>query len=263
MKAYLSQCIGIALTMLITICFASCRTGMYDVLEASLDLGKQRYSGDSYESPDGGALDIGVNLAYMIVFTPAMKDMLSFRPPADRYSKYQLAYATAPQPYQSFGSGKYHYRPSLTHRTSAGEFLDHLGVMSGLEFIQKNSKYEGAKTRLNYLQVPILAIYTHDLSDDRKVFGGLGPYFAYGLGGKVKGDGFSEKAFDNEFGFKRFDAGLTFTAGYKFHKKWHVRLAYNLGLTNIEQESFDKTKNRSFSVSIGYYPELIKKLRGQ
>lgn len=110
--------------------------------------------------------------------------------------------------------------------------------------------------------MPVLAIYTYELTDDRKVFGGLGPYFAYGIGGKIKGDGFSEKAFDKDFGFKRFDVGLTFTAGYKFNKKWSVRLAYDLGLANIEQDSFDKAKNRCFSLNIGYSPQLIQKLVG-
>ena len=61
------------------------------------------------------------------------------------------------------------------------------------------------------MQIPIVVVYMHDLGNDRKLFGGLGPYFAYGIGGKFKGDGFSEKVFDEDFGFKRFDAGLTFT----------------------------------------------------
>lgn len=104
--------------------------------------------------------------------------------------------------------------------------------------------------------MPALAIYTHDLSDDRKVFGGLGPDFAYGVGGKIKDPGFSQKAFD--LGFKRFDAGLTLTAGYKFNKRWSVRLAFDLGLANIEHESFDKTKNRSFSVNVGYWPQFME-----
>ena len=75
----------------------------------------------------------------------------------------------------------------------------------------------------------------HDLGKDRKVFGGLGPYFAYGIGGKIKGNGFSEKAFDEDFGFKRFDVGLTFTGGYNFDNQWSVGLAYDLGLANIEK----------------------------
>jgi hypothetical protein len=262
MKEYLSQCARIAVAILIALCFTSCGPGMYDVLEASLDLGNQRYSGNSYESPDGARLDIGVNLAYMIIFAPPTNDM-TLLPPAYEYSKYQLAYATTSQTFQVFGREEYHYRPTLSHRASADKVLDHLSVMSGLEFIQKNSKYEGTKTKLNYLQVPVLAIYTYDLGDDRKVFGGLGPYFAYGLGGKIKGGGFSEKAFDKDLGFKRFDAGLTLTAGYKINKKWSVRIAYDLGLANIQHESFDKTKNRSFSVNIGYWPQFIEKLLGK
>lgn len=262
MKEYSSQCVRIALTMLIAVCLTSC--SFLEIAEASLEAAKQQYKGSSYDSQEASDFGVGLNVAYLL-YAPASSwnTTTSFLLPADEYRKYQLAYGPTPQTFQEFGRRKYHYRPSLTHRTSAGKFLDHFGVLSGLQIIQKNSKDEETKVRLTYLQVPILAIYTHDLSDDRKVFGGLGPYLAFGLGGKFKGPGFNEKAFNKEFGFKRFDAGLTFTAGYKFNKKWSVRLAYDLGLANIEHESFDKTKNRTISVNVGYWPQLIQKLVGR
>lgn len=237
---------------------------MEELAEASLEAAKQHYSGTSYDSDDASDFGVGFNVAYLL-YSPmsSWTSTTTFLQPAEEYSKYQLAYGPAPQTFQGFGRRKYHFQPSLGHQTSAGGFLDHFGIMSGLELIQKNSKDEETKVRLTYLQVPVLAIYNHELDADRKIFGGLGPYFAFGLGGKFKGPGFNEKAFNKDFGFKRFDAGLTITAGYKFNKKWSVRLAFDLGLANLEQESFDKTKNRAFSVNVGYWPQLIKKLTGK
>ena len=262
MKEFRSQCVRVVLTMLIALCATSCLT-MEEIFEASVDVGRKRFSGNSYESREADERDVGFNVAFLMMFNLGRDNTTSFLQPGYEYNNYQLAYALAPQTLHALGKQYYDQRNSIRYQASADEFLDHLSVLSGLEFVQKNSKDEETKLRLSYLQVPVIAIYTYDLDDDTKVFGGLGPYFAYGIGGKIKGPGFSEKAFDNDFGFRRFDAGLSFTAGYKFNKKWSVRMAFDLGLANIEQESFDKTKNRCFSVNIGYWPDFIDKLVGR
>jgi hypothetical protein len=262
MKQFLNQCASITMMMLIVLIVASCK-GFEDIAEASGDVGHRRYTGDSYNAGEADEGDIGFNVAAILMTHLLPKNKAtSFLQPADSYRNYQFASAitTKTQPtFRRYQRDRY----LLSHSSSDGEFVDHLRLLTGLEFIQKHSKDEGTKIHTNYLQVPIVALYNHDLDDERKVFGGLGPYLAYGIGGKIEGDGFSEKAFDEDFGFKRFDAGLTFTAGYKFHKNWSVRLAYDLGLANIEQDSFDKAKNRCFSVNLGYWPHLIQKLTGK
>jgi hypothetical protein len=260
MKEYHNHHVRIVSTMLIVLCFTSC--GIFDdILEVSLDLGRKRYSGTSYETIERDVSDVGFNCAYLMMMAPPKNPNTTMGLlPANKFRKHQFAYAAAANNNNVLAIEKYRQRPSVGHQTSTGKFIDHFSVMSGLEFVQKNSKYEGTKLKLNYLEVPILAIYNYDLGEDRKVYGGLGPYLAYGLGGKIKGSGFNEKAFDKDLGFKRFDAGLTFTAGYKLNKKWGVRLAYDIGLANIEHESFDKTKNRCISLNVGYSPQLVKKI---
>jgi hypothetical protein len=221
-------------------------------LEGSVDLSEHRYSGDSYDESESADADVGINIAFIMLMPVAPKTTkpTSFNLPTREY-RYELAYASESSRTERSGLKEYRFLPSLATEPS-DRFIDHLNILTGLEFVQKNSKYEEVKTRLNYFQIPVVAMYLHDLGNDRKVFGGLGPYFAFGVGGKIKGNGFSEKAFDEEFGYKRFDAGLTFTGGYSFNNQWSVRLAYDLGLANLEQESFDKTKNRCLSLSVGY-----------
>src|SRR5262249_3096847 len=135
----------------------------------------------------------------------------------------------------------------------------YVDVFTGLEFVMKNSKDQGVKIHANYLEVPVYGVYVYPLSSGSKVFGGLGPYFAYGLGGKTKGNGFSEKTFDKDFGFKRFDVGLAATAGYMLPSGIYARLGYDYGLADIDRIDVDHTKNRSFSLNFGF--PIIKRMK--
>ncbi len=89
------------------------------------------------------------------------------------------------------------------------------------------------------------------------IFGGLGPYFAYGIGGKTKinfsGRTTEMQSFDKTSGYKPFDAGLSLTAGYKIYNSFSFRFAYEFGFVNIERNAFgDKTKNSGFSLNVSY-----------
>lgn len=80
MKEYLSQCVRVALTMLIALCFTSC--GIFDeILEASMDVASQRYTGTSYVSPYGTSDDVGFNVAYLMLSPVMPRDRTSFLQP--------------------------------------------------------------------------------------------------------------------------------------------------------------------------------------
>ena len=138
-------------------------------------------------------------------------------------------------------------------------FKDNINIMTGLEFVMKNSKDGNTKIKTNYLQVPVIALYNYELDNGGKIFGGLGPYFAYGIGGKTSSGNFSISSFDKTGGFKRFDAGLTFTAGYRFEQGIRLRFGYDLGLTNIQRGDIDKAKNRGWSLCFAYPAHFINK----
>ena len=89
-----------------------------------------------------------------------------------------------------------------------------------------------------------------------------GPYFAYGVGGKIKeeydGDSDEYDYFgsydDDSYGVKRFDMGVQFGAGLTFGNRYYLGVSYQLGLTNIADGADDdySLKNKNLMVSIGY-----------
>jgi len=125
-----------------------------------------------------------------------------------------------------------------------------LGLKFGLEYIGKGAKFPGGNEsiNLNYLEIPIDLLYHYPLGPG-SVRGGLGPYFAEGIGGGGANGVYGE----NAGGFKRFDAGLNFMVGYKFAMGVSLDIGYDLGLANIEYANQDVTgHNRCFSVNLGF-----------
>ncbi|MBS1948147.1 MAG: PorT family protein [Bacteroidetes bacterium] len=136
-----------------------------------------------------------------------------------------------------------------------------IGARGGIEFIQKGGKYSSGSDledyRMNYIEIPFDAFYQYSIKNAGIVFAGLGPYFAYGVGGKIKyGDGEpSDNAFGGQYGAKRFDFGLQFIGGFRLSCMASVILAYDLGLTNISGSNYSdrfKDKNGAFSINLAF-----------
>ena len=131
-----------------------------------------------------------------------------------------------------------------------------LSIKTGLGYVMKGQKFKDSDTKFtfHYLELPIFALYHYQLSETGGLYGGLGPYFAYGLGGKMKSQDFSESVFGKDHGgYKRFDAGLGFKAGYEFKSGLYADITYQLGLANLVYAEADvKSHMRCSSLSIGY-----------
>lgn len=150
-------------------------------------------------------------------------------------------------------------------------FLSHLSLLYGVQLIGKGSKFSDgfgtSTTKMTYLEPMAAVLYNYDLPDNKgQIFGGLGPYLGLGLWGKTKYSDrtFTEsyQTFDKDLGYKRFDAGLIFTAGYQLPQGLRLSIAHELGLVNIEKESVDKTQNRVWSLNVGYpLQKIVKKLK--
>jgi hypothetical protein len=133
-------------------------------------------------------------------------------------------------------------------------------LASKLQFIQKGSKIDGSRTKLNYLEGVEDVRYKYNFADKSAIYGGLGPYIAYGIGGNVKGSGFKEAAFGGQDGYKRFDAGLHLAGGYQLPVGLYFGLAYELGLVDKSPTPDDYTShNRTFSIEVGYPLDKIFK----
>ena len=180
-----------------------------------------------------------------------------------------------------------HINKDLNAGFGAGVFAEFpvnskLTIKPGLNFMKKGVKVsnnytaegsqfkENIKANLNYLEVPVLAIYNFK-GHDGKWFVGAGPSASYGISGKLKGDveindgestdkaSFNVDAFKNEnengANFKRLDIGLGAVAGHNINKNLAVQLNYLHGLSNIANASdfeSNKFKNRNMMLSLKY-----------
>lgn len=130
-------------------------------------------------------------------------------------------------------------------------------IMPSLEFAMKGASFSedeygdySEDVSIYYLQIPVLAAYRLNLNDSWNMTLKAGPYFAYGVGGKidstVDGESYSENVFDD---CERFDFGLDLAADFEYHR-YVIGLEYEFGLTSIMKD--ETVKNSAFYVTVGY-----------
>ena len=105
------------------------------------------------------------------------------------------------------------------------QFSDMWSIQPSLMLTQKGAKIkeDGETMKFNpmYLEIPVLAAARFAVADNQNIVVKAGPYFAFGVAGKVKvgddkadffGDG------DDQFGGKRFDCGIGVGVAYEIGK---------------------------------------------
>jgi len=138
------------------------------------------------------------------------------------------------------------------------------------------------RTALNYIEVPVHALYTISVGRGAFFIGG-GPYFAYGIYGKegtvkingedvkydplnknnifketeyLKEDVYRDLFDGDEKLYDRFDFGIGLQGGYEFPGGFFIKVGYSLGLKNISNPApgikQSTEHNRCFDFSIGY-----------
>lgn len=166
-------------------------------------------------------------------------------------------------------SESFYFQSGLSFTTKGVVFKDEDSGIGGID--PNTRRYRDSKVNLLYLQLPIMGAYKAKVSSNTKLVVFAGPYFAYGVGGKIKFDSsFSSSGGylpDNEdlnsFGerkLKRFDLGLGSGIGLEY-KNYCLSLGYEWGLSNINRDSYDSDivilfhreyKNRNASLTLGY-----------
>ena len=109
---------------------------------------------------------------------------------------------------------------------------------------------------ISYINIPIPVIY-HSTLAEKKLFFGLGPYFAYALSGKYVSQGVTTKivwgnnpAQDDG---KRLDIGLDALAGYQLDKKISLTAKFDWGIKDISAEpTFYKVHTLNFGITASY-----------
>lgn len=143
---------------------------------------------------------------------------------------------------------------------SAGFTLDHAFskkwyLLTGLEYTVKGSKIEfGSNSVVNmtaaYVQLPLCAGFKIYPSDQIAILFNMGPYFAYGLHGKIDSGGVKEDTFSDQIA-KNFDCGLNLGATLEWQKLC-FKLGGDMGLINIMQKGNSEAQMENFALSVGY-----------
>lgn len=146
--------------------------------------------------------------------------------------------------------------------------------------IKRVEEYQSVESYINpyYIEVPVNMFFAPEFGPGRLLLG-VGPYVAYGIGGKgkyyqkllVDDEIISSnesanlqflKDFDNAddekwtYG-KALDYGAQISAGYEFNKKFSFQVTGQLGLANLKpaesgEKPTDKLRNFGFAISVGY-----------
>lgn len=133
-------------------------------------------------------------------------------------------------------------------------------LMPSLELALKGAnvdftdQYETFNQKLNltFLQLPVMGAYRLNISDRLNMVLKAGPYFAYGLSGKVKEDGESFDIYkgDEEVkGAKRLDIGAIVGVDFEINR-FVAGIEYEHGFSNIARDG--SIKNAAAYVTIGY-----------
>jgi hypothetical protein len=124
-----------------------------------------------------------------------------------------------------------------------------LFLESGLYYAPKGGKKGAFKTRLDYLEIPVLMKYGIDVKgvDGLAVLPYIGPTFGFGIGGKVKPG--NTDAFDDG-AYNRFDVGIKLGCGVEYNMVYW-EMGYQWGVVNISDIDEIDAFNRSFFMNIG------------
>jgi hypothetical protein len=134
-----------------------------------------------------------------------------------------------------------------------------LALQPGIFYSAKGSKFtfgeESGTISPSFIEIPVNVLYKFDVGG-LKIFVNAGPYFAYGIGGKIKSGSESQ---DIEFGsaekddLKPLDIGLNVGAGVEI-SNIIISANYGLGLANLSPVTTNDTemKIKVIGFSLGY-----------
>lgn len=126
-------------------------------------------------------------------------------------------------------------------------------LLTGLEYSSKGVKVDlnvDQDVTAGYVQLPVAGAFKFNITDDLGILVHVGPYFAYGVNGKIK-QGSSEQDTFSDIALKRFDCGMT-VGGTLEWRKLCFGIGGEVGFVNIMQKNNDKAETRNFTLSVGY-----------
>ncbi|MCD6062937.1 MAG: Uncharacterized protein K0R82_848 [Flavipsychrobacter sp.] len=146
----------------------------------------------------------------------------------------------------------------------------HLTIQPGIYYSMKGGEIDGSllgstfeqSWNLGYIEIPLLVNYYIDAGPGR-FFLGLGPTAGIAVSGEVKdavttGGVTVKDEQEIEFGdaageLDRTDIGLMFNIGYDFDMGLFIRPFYNMGLSNLSNDTGVEVHNRTFGIGVGWW----------
>lgn len=118
-------------------------------------------------------------------------------------------------------------------------------------------KQDQLKLKVNYVEIPFLALYKTELGKGFRFFAGVGPYLGIGIDGKATSNAKNYEdqpiSFNKEglraLNYERFDYGLSAAVGLEY-RNFMLGLNYNSGLRNVLIST--KSHNRTLGLTAGY-----------
>jgi hypothetical protein len=129
----------------------------------------------------------------------------------------------------------------LAHIHVASKFA----VQPEVVFSTQGGERSNSELKLNYVNVPVLAQYM--VADGFRLQ--TGPQFGFLVSAEQE---VGDLEIDIDDVYDAFDFSWSFGAGYLFDNGLGIDARYNLGLTNISDDSDFEAKNRVFQVGLFY-----------
>ncbi|MBQ0020433.1 MAG: PorT family protein [Bacteroidales bacterium] len=176
---------------------------------------------------------------------------------------------------------KFDYMLPNAHGTYINAGLD--WIMKGAKMSYKNdfpvigTTEVTTKIPTHYIELPVHVGFRYNVMQDLGVYGEVGPYFAFGVGGNNKvsldADGSEVAQYESSYSifkkakdrvnFQRWDAGFGFRVGCEYMNHYSLNLGCDWGFTDMWRDSYrdaahdagvklDKIKNFAFNLSFGY-----------
>lgn len=141
------------------------------------------------------------------------------------------------------------YKIGLTYDLSLSE---RFSIIPGLELVNKSFNEDGIDGTINmyYAQIPVLASFKINVSDDNQLAIKAGPYAAFGLFGSdlTYYGGKSVNVFDKNM-FDRFEAGIKAGISYEF-SSYSIGAEYSRSFTKMASDT--DAYHQAFGAVFGY-----------
>ena len=113
--------------------------------------------------------------------------------------------------------------------------------------------------KLNYAEIPVLALFKRRLGQTCQLYGGVGPYVGLGLGGTITSSLASIAEHNVVFGsgspgsntFRRWDYGVSAAAGVELGQ-FQIGVNYGYGLVDLGS-AINRAYNRVLGVTAGFW----------